>query len=81
MRSYISALTKLLVATGVEAMVEIIDLTDPLSVCQNLADFPDDRLEYGGKNFLLHFFMDLSLRAGALCCFEVPFGPNMFPIK
>ena len=40
-------------------MVEIIDLTDPLSVCQNLADFPDDRLEYGGKNFLLHFFMDL----------------------
>ena len=59
MRSYISALTKLLVATGVEAMVEIIDLTDPLSVCQNLANFPDDRLEYGGKNFLLHFFMDL----------------------
>ena len=44
------ALTKLLVAGGGDRPVEIIDLSNPLSVCQNLADHPH-KLNFAGENF------------------------------
>ena len=37
-------------ATGGNALVEIIDLSDPESVCQNLPDFPNN-LKFGGEAF------------------------------
>ena len=70
--SIFSALTKVLVATGFNNLVEIIDLTDPLLVCENLADFPIE-LSHGGKFFIISRDNAMILKFSHFCSLAFTF--------